>query len=430
MRLIKSFFKKLVDGAIYGTGFLLFYGIIAVAGLFVVGDVSLYQVKGKLVDMGVVPAAPPQVPDPFPTTVKKRFTSPPVPIPTGYEVVGVASQDELSQAIRKIKDNTTGVAIVLQPGEYTLGGTVYINDDRVHITSSTGNPYDVTIRGRKGRFKGSALFRVSADYFTIDGVTLSDSPNHLIQVAGESNASYTTINNAILQDSYEQLVKVSYNKNTKPNNFSVGGVVTNSIFQYTDGIAPNYYTGGIDALGSIDWRVENNVFRDLASPKDRISQHAVHFWVNSENTQVLNNLFVDNDRAIGFGMPLPKNSNILKYSHKGGVISGNVIFHSDNGDPFGDTGIVLEASEDAAVKDNLVYMEHDYPRAIEYRFPQTSGLIIENNLTNKSIASRDGAKATLIGNSESLGKDEFIARYSEIIAHLGIEEIKEPLEKN
>ena len=75
----------------------------------------------------------------------------------------------------------------------------------------------------------------------------------------------------------------------------------------------------------------------------------------------------------------------LNYSHKGGIIRGNVIVHSNNGDPFGDTGIVLESSFDTIIEDNTIFMEHDYPRAIEYRFPETENVIIRNNSVNTKI---------------------------------------------
>ena len=292
-----------------------------------------------------------------PTTIVKRFTAPRIPIPEGYRQITVATSEELFKALKKAHTEKGMYAITLLPGEYKIKEQLHIKASHIYIRSETGNPYDVTIRGPGmfvyGRDIGN-IFRVTGGHFYLDGVTLADVRHHLVQIAGEANASYPHINNCILQDAYQQFLKVSYSKNI-PENRSEGGIVENTVFQYTRDIAPNYYTGGVDAIGAVNWRVENNIFRDIASPKEYIAQHAVHFWVNASGTQVLNNLFIDVDRAIGFGMPLKHNDRVLRHSHIGGEIRGNVIFHSDNGDPFADTGIILESAQDAVVENNYIF---------------------------------------------------------------------------
>ena len=50
------------------------------------------------------------------------------------------------------------------------------------------------------------------------------------------------------------------------------------------------------------------------------------------------------------------------------------------------------------IANNQVYLSGRYPRAIEYRFPQTRQNIIRNNITNKKIASRDNGTAQLQNN--------------------------------
>ena len=284
------------------------------------------------------------------------------------------------------------------------------------IMSATGDPYDVRLTT-----KGGNLIRVSSNNFYIDGITLSGAQNHLIQVAGESNSSNFKINNSILEDAYEQFLKVSYNR-ARPDNYSLSGSVTNCVFQFTRGVAPNYYTGGIDALGSKNWIVSNNVFRDIASPSEHIAQHAVHFWVNSSGNQITNNLFIDVDRAIGLGMPLEKNESIIEYSHRDGLIEGNVIYHSDNGSPFADTGIILEAAENTTVKGNYVFFEHLYPNAIEYRFEESRDNYIVENFVNAEIRSRNGGKATLRDN-KALVQSEFLARYNQLLDRLAIVDV-------
>ena len=426
--LLRNFFQKLVDGFIYGLGFCLFSTFfIALAG-FGSGYLSLHEIKVKLQSSGVIATPKAQEEDEIATQVYKVFDQPALKIPTDYRKITVTNAQELRKAIPK-EDETGKVAIILQAGEYNITKTIYILTDNVMIMSESGDPYDVVIRGpgmlRRGGDIGM-IFRVSANHFYLDGITLADVRNHLIQIAGESKASYTMVNNCILQDAYEQFIKVSYSKNT-PDNKSIGGQITNSVFQYTKGVAKNYYTGGIDAIGAVDWLVDGNIFRDIASPQSYISQHAVHFWTNSSGNIVSNNLFIDVDRAIGFGMRLPNSSSVIEYSHLGGKIENNLIFHSDNGDPFADVGIIVEAATDAEVINNTIFMEHGYPRAIEYRFSDTQNILIKNNKTNKAIASRNGGTAQLIDNDESMSKYEFLQELTAVQNRLGVIDLYAPL---
>ncbi|RDV29191.1 right-handed parallel beta-helix repeat-containing protein [Alteromonas aestuariivivens] len=405
-------------------GFFAIVGLLStVVGVtaFFASDITLYQIVSKLTERGVLEPPPVQRQTEVATSVRKTFFEPRIEVPQSYRRINVNNADELLGALKQAALSNGNAAILLASGVYELQKTVYVQHDNIMVMSETGDPYDVVIKGGSGN-----LFRVAANHFYLDGVTLAEARNHLIQIAGESNASYPIINNCILQDAYEQFIKVSYNKHT-PENTSVGGVVKNSIFQFTRGVAQNYYTGGIDALGAEGWLVEKNVFRDIASPSGHIAQHAVHFWVNSAHNRVIGNLFVDVDRAIGFGMPLPQNSAVLKYSHHGGEIAENVIYHSDNGDPFGDTAIILESASDASVHNNIVFMEHWYPNAIEYRFETSVGLRIFANRVNKSIAARTGAKATLAENSERLSQQGFLAEFNAIMDRLGIETLHESI---
>ncbi len=419
----------MIDGFIYGLGFVLFSTFFVSIGLFFTGTVTPYQVKNVLISKGVLPEQPGVIESDTPTTILKYFTAPRIPIPKDYQQITVSNSKEFAQALKEAHDNKGKYVITLKSGEYKIRKQLHIRVPHIYIRSESGNPYDVTIKGPGMHVYGKDIgniFRVTGDYFYIDGIRLADVRNHLIQIAGESNASFPHINNCILQDAYEQFIKVSYNKQS-PENMSIEGIVENSVFQYTREIAPNYYTGGIDALGSVNWQVKNNVFRDIASPKDHIAQHAVHFWVNSSGTQVINNFFVDVDRAIGFGMPLNHNSRVLTHSHLGGVIKNNVVYHSDNGDPYGDVGIILESAQGAIVENNFIHMEHDYPRAIEYRFDNTKNILIRNNKTNKAISSRNGGQAALENNNEGLTKVDFIQRLGVIQSDLNIIELYEPI---
>jgi hypothetical protein len=248
----------------------------------------------------------------------------------------------------------------------------------------------------------------------MDGITLSDASFHLVQVAGEADVDFVHFRNMIFQDSYQQLIKISNISADKLIHTSDYGIVENSIFQYTRGVALNYYTGGIDGIGTRSWLVKDNVFRDIASPSRNIAQYAVHFWIDAADNVISNNIFINNDRSIGLGL----GGN--KVSHRGGEISQNLIIHTDTNDPFADTGIAVESSPDTQIFNNYVYANHGYPRAIEYRFRTTTNVGIYGNSTNKKIASRDSGTALLTDNKMVSDETFYMGKLNEYANKLAI----------
>ena len=423
--MLRRIFTKMVDGFIYGTGFCFFSALILLVGWFILDGHFLTNIKQKL---SVIPIAETVINktdgerESIHSYILKEFNAPRIPIPDDYRIVEVASVVDFDNALNDANNNGGMVAIVMLPGNYEFPRARNIVADNIMILSKFGNPYEVILSGGQDN-----LLRVSASHFYIDGVTLSRAANHLIQIAGESEASYTKINNCILKDAYEQLLKVSYNK-AQTAKKSKHGVVSNSVFQFTTGKAFQYYTGGIDALGAENWLVIDNIFKDIASPAQSISQHAVHFWFNSRNNQIINNLFIDVDRAIGLGMPMEVNKSALEYSHKNGLISGNVIFHSEDSGIFADVGIILESNENTKVSNNFIFMQHSYPNAIEYRFENSRDINVFNNSVNKDITSRDNASAELSGNLVNLSQLEFVNKMNDTLERLGVINLNEPIE--
>ena len=214
-----------------------------------------------------------------------------------------------------------------------------------------------------------------------------------------------------MQDSYQQLIKISYDKKKRDGISADFGLIENSVFQYTDGIGPNFYIGGIDLHAGNSWIIRNNKFKDIASPGGSIAEHAVHAWNNAYNTIVEHNVIEDCDRAIGFGLFTGKKHPSIVFSHRGGVIRNNLILHKNNNDPFADTGIILEDSADTLIENNRIWLEHSYPIAIEYRFRSTQNVIIKNNTTNKAIVSTDGGKAKLSNNKTNAKLEDVLKGY-------------------
>lgn len=306
-------------------------------------------------------------------------------------VVDIYSTHMLHSQIHEANLRKGHTHFVLATGVYTLTKTILINASYISLSSQSGKADDVVIQG-EGVFPNSTvgnLLRITGTHFTLTGITLQNSRNHLLQIAGESDADYPTVKNCIFRNAYQQLLKVSGKSDSSYS--SDYGLVENTLFEYTAGIGPQYYIGGIDAHGIKHWLIRNNTFKHIASPDDRVAEHAIHIWSHSADNVVEHNTIIDSDRGIGFGMGTSPNS--------GGVIRYNTIRHSRNHHPNADVGIVLESSPNTQVYGNTVILEHTYPNAIEYRFEATKAVEIYDNTTNKAIRARDGATASVLRNN-------------------------------
>jgi hypothetical protein len=317
-------------------------------------------------------------------------------------VIQVDSASELHQAVEAANSAGGNRTISLADGTYSLNDTLYINAANITLEGASGDPELVTIQGDAMSSSASIgnVIRVAGDNFALRGITLQKSRYHLIQIAGEADADSPHISNCIMRDAYEQLIKVSVDEG----NLSVssdGGIVENCLFEYTAGIGPQYYIGGIDAHAAKNWIIRDNIFRNIISPSAAVAEFAVHFWNDSQNNLVERNLIINCDRGIGFGLGSRGNS--------GGIIRNNMIYHSSGNGQYADTGISLENSSGSEVYNNTIFLEHAYPWAIEYRFSGTSGVSITNNLTNRTISSRDGGNASLDSNLTNAVSSWFVA---------------------
>lgn len=305
--------------------------------------------------------------------------------------VTVSNASELQNAVAAANAAGGNRTILLQDGVYGLTDTLYVNAPNVTIAGASGNRQSVTIQGdaMSDTARVGNLLRISASGFQFRDATLQKSGWHLIQIVGEANADSPIIRNCILRDAYQQMIKVSNNPAT-PTITGDNGLVENCVFEYSAGIGPNYYIGGIDAHGSKNWTVRNNTFRSIISPSGTVAEFAVHFWDGSANNTVERNLIFNCDRGIGFGMDTKPNS--------AGIIRNNMIYHAANAGQYADTSIALTESPGTQVYNNTIIMDNNFPWGIEYRFTSTSNVLIANNLTNKPITGRDGATATVSKN--------------------------------
>jgi hypothetical protein len=324
----------------------------------------------------------------------QTVSAPPVP----RRRLEVASTEQLLAALGRAHDGGGQATIVLADGDYRIARSLEIRVPGVSIVSASGRPQTVRIAGDAMRADARVgnLIRVAAADFELRGVTLERAGNHLIQIAGESNAARPVIRDCVFRDAFEQLFKVSRDP-AAAGVYCDDGRVERCRFEYTAGIGPQWYIGGVDAHGVRRWVIRDNYFRNIASPGRAVAEHAIHVWSDSVDILVERNVIVDCDRGIGFGLG-------ERRPVHGGTIRNNFVHHRDNGHPFADTGIGIEGSSGIDVLHNTILLEHAYPRAIECRFDATRDLRVVNNLVNRAIVVKDGATAAVSANVLTLDR--------------------------
>jgi Right handed beta helix region len=315
--------------------------------------------------------------------------------------IRVSSVGALHSAIDRANRTGGFARILIEPGRYAIEKTLVINAPNIALGSTADDSGTVVIEGDAMRSDSRIgnLIRVSGTDFQVAGLTLQRCGNHLLQIAGESGAHRPRITRCVFRDSFEQMLKVSYDA-SQPETGSEGGIVEDCLFEYTAGIGPQWYVGGVDAHRAKQWAVRRNRFRHIASPSKHVAEHAIHFWSGSQDILVEGNVIIDCDRGVGFGMP--------GRPVRGGAIRNNMIHHRRNGDPYADVGIILEDTSGVVVSNNTIFLEHDYPSSIEYRFEATLNILITNNLCNRAIRSRDGGSALVRDNFTNAKRDQFV----------------------
>ena len=308
--------------------------------------------------------------------------------------ITVSTTQELRDAI--IQANNGGnLTVLIEDGIYPIASTSwypYITGSNLVFRSVSGNRNEVILTGQGMQDVAPGTENVMSlvgDNITIADLTIRDCGNHGIS----TNSDNHLIHNVRIQNTYEQMIKGTSNGE----NGTEDCVVQCSLFEYTDGIGPQWYIGGLDIHEGDSWIVRDNVFRNIASPSVALAEHAVHFWDNSQFNLVERNKIINCDRGIGFGLGNSPNL--------GGMIRNNMIYN-DGENPYHDVGIGLESSPNTHVYNNTIHIQ--YPNAIEYRFESTDSVKIINNLVNQAIRSRNGGQAILSTNIEEIDNNWFV----------------------
>jgi hypothetical protein len=322
----------------------------------------------------------------------------------------------VAQLVAAVNNTQSGGdrTILLADGVYALDGAylrIAVND--VTVRSQSGNRQNVIL---DGNYLTTEIFQIAASNVTIANLTLKRAYYHPIHVMATSSndVENTLISNVHIIDPGQQAIKI--NQDAAQTHSVNNGKVTGSLIELTAAgraevwdINGSCYTGGVDGHHADSWTVEDNEIRGFWCA-DGLAEHGVHFWSDSSNTIVQRNLIVDCDRAIGFGLG--------SSGHNGGIIRNNMIYHGpDHG--YSDVGIGLESTSGAQVYNNTIFHEHNYPNGIEYRFAESNTLTIVNNLTNRSITSREGASTLLLANNVTNAESAWFTNVASGDLHLG-----------
>jgi hypothetical protein len=242
---------------------------------------------------------------------------------------------------------------------------------------------------------------VSAPRVTLADLTVGAVGFHGVQVRGEKHADRLTLHNVRVVDTGQQLLKGSMAADGRgPHE----GLVACSCFEFTDH-APSDYSDGIDVLGGHGWVVRDSLFRRIRGPRERdwAAGPAIVFWGHSEDATIERNFVIDCSRGIALGMA-PGLHGLEPTDHRGGSIRNNVLCNLNS---WADEAIEVNAAPGVSIEHNSVLVEGHTPWSISVRY-QTSDCVVRNNLTNRPIVARDGARMALDGNVSDARRDWFV----------------------
>jgi len=229
---------------------------------------------------------------------------------------------------------------------------------------------------------------------TIANLTIRDFPYHAIIFNAGTQKPH--VFNVHLIDAGQQFIKS--NPDGKGGGVN-GGIVEYSVIEYTTR-AKDGYTNGVDVHTGAQWIVRHNLFRNIVAPNG-LAGPAVLIWNHSTGTVTEGNQFVNCSRGVSYGL-----QNVRGSDHAGGIIRNNYFFRA--ADQPGDAAILVADSPDTQVVNNTVFVSGTYGTPIEYRFAGTTGVLVANNITDGSIAARNGASATRRTNIEGADPRLFV----------------------
>jgi hypothetical protein len=329
--------------------------------------------------------------------------APQLPI-TGTRIVAVATEPQLQSAMGNLQNGDT---LLLSNGTYNLTTSLYINGrNNVTIRGTAGSTNVVLAgKGMDNASYGNVPFGIwsNSTNTTIAHLTIRDTwDNEIIFNPGAQSPRVYCVR---LLNAGSQFIK------SNPTDAVAGVGVNNGVveycwFEYTvsppnDHGAGVGYFNGISAHAAQNWVVRGNLFKNLHNPDTAayLWNPAVLFWRHSAGTVTEQNIFINVDRAVAYGL----DNTTPYFDHAGGVVRNNFIYlapglMSASRKAGSDGSIIAWNSPGTQIDHNSVLLNSNEFYAVEFRFSTTTNGAARNNLGDAPIHLRDSATAALSGN--------------------------------
>ncbi len=270
------------------------------------------------------------------------------------------------------------------------------------IRGATGNRDQVVLvgKGMAAANDGGVPFGIwvggNVQGVTIAHLTIRDVFNHPIILNAGTEAPL--IHNIRLINAGQQFIKAN------PDGAGGGvddGLVEYSVIEYT-GTSRDSYTNGVDVHTGNNWIIRHNLFRNIRAPQGQLAGPAILMWNHSTNSLVDGNTFLNCHREISLGLVQRTPDD-----HVGGIVRNNFVHRNLFGD--GDAAVLVADSPGTQVLHNTLLVTGTYANAIEYRFANSTGVLVAYNAADANVAARDGATGTVTGNVTNATTTMFVS---------------------
>ena len=315
------------------------------------------------------------------------------------QTVSVATESELQAAVTSATGNTR---IVVAAGTYTLSRTLSLPTGvkDVTITGATGNAADVVLvgQGMNNASYGNVpdgIVALGIQRLTLSNLTIREVYGHAVRL--DPTASAPHLSNLRLLNAGQAFV-------LSTSDSTLGavddGIVESSWFERTTP-SRDAVTTAIEVHGGARWQIRHNVFRNLVAPSGQVGSPAVLMTDGARDTVTEKNKFIGCQRGVAYGWVDRQGSD-----HSGGIVRNNFFYRSSS--QSGEASIMLVDSPLTEVLHNTILTSGTYATPIEYRYPETTGVVIRNNLLDGSVWARDGALGDDTANDGTARPEYFV----------------------